>query len=318
MDSTGYTIVDGTTGIDGYLEARLDLGAIDPRAEYRLIVAGHDAGSAHAIRKLQAARRSAGDAQNAEPSARQEPPVNAGGDIPKSVEAIRESKKRVIARLIEFGRVTDDEAVDIVTGMSVLLQSQLPARNTMIWHQTLGRLKARHVTPLMENGEAVLMGGLTEYALELYFQNIEIASCGEAFEAPMSVCDAVIAAATRVRGPAPSALADPSVLVDALHDAGIDELRAQALVEALNATMRGAHLTSTDSGRGAVLYTFVQHCPIRNGAMGNLRAWQLGATPKLARCLAQAAEGRVDILRDVFFPELPLPVVRDFASWAER
>lgn len=212
--------------------------------------------------------------------------------------------------LAEFGRMDRSTAREIVDAVSETLRADValggvtytPVRRAVAevvlgtgpgggpgatreeWERRLGRVLDR------------MRAGLDAQLLRGVFSERPNAAvlCAASFSLSMAACDALIAAAAG----RPAAIDyfppdDGSALRDALVEGGAAPRSAGQVATGLVATMVGVPGILNDSPRGRALVALLEACPGGlSGRESQVRAWHVGPTVGMARCLAEAAIGR--------------------------
>jgi Flp pilus assembly protein TadD len=134
--------------------------------------------------------------------------------------------------------------------------------------------------------------GLTDRTLDAFFGGGDgtALQCAELFSMAMGECDALIAAAARADADLPYIPPDDgSSLLSELQSAGVERGTAREIVRAIGATMLAVPSGLDRSPRGLRLALLMGECP---GGLpdreSQVRAWHLGPTSELARCLGVA------------------------------
>lgn len=160
-----------------------------------------------------------------------------------------------------------------------------------------GRSRAEYNERLLQVIER-LGEGLTQANLQALFAPSDEAPlrCAELFGVSMSQCDALIAAASRQRLDLPYMAPDPGTeLQGDLTRGGVPAATATEIVRALSAAFLSVPGSLDRSPRGQGLERLMRACP---GGLSHrdsqVRAWHVGPTSGLARCVGRAAgrEGR--------------------------
>ena len=175
--------------------------------------------------------------------------------------------RAVQARLVEFGRMERRDARDLAR------QIERKLREHGVRRFDVGTLVATF--PPGENAAALCTGN---------------------FGVTMNACDALLAAASQQPAIVPYLAPDDGrVLREALMTSGASRGDAEDAVRALSATMLGmpGNLTQDDAGRA--LLGLLAECP---GGLSSresqLRAWHVGPTDGMARCIVELIGGRSD------------------------
>ncbi len=142
-----------------------------------------------------------------------------------------------------------------------------------------------------------LRAGLDPALLEALFSQRpgSAVACANAFGVTMGQCDALVAAASREPAALPYTPPDDgSDFAAALRHAHVARALATAIAHHLRAAMLGVPRSLTNDPRGRGLLELLQACPggLREQE-AQLRAWHVGPTVGMARCIAQklAASG---------------------------
>ncbi len=175
--------------------------------------------------------------------------------------------REVQARLVEFGRMERRDARDLVR------QIERKLRDRGVRRFDVATLESTFAA--RENATAL---------------------CTADFGVTMNACDALLAAASRQPAIVPYLAPDDGhVLRDALTGAGAPRRDAEAAVRALRTTMLGLPGNLTQDANGRALLGVLAQCP---GGLSSresqLRAWHVGPTDGMARCIVELLGARRD------------------------
>ena len=197
----------------------------------------------------------------------------------------RELARRVHDRLIENARRGGGEYDPLRQHLGVALFGG-PGRSRAEYNERLLQVVER------------LGEGLTQANLQALFAPSEGGAlrCAELFGVAMTQCDALAAVASRQRLDLPYMAPDPGTeLQGDLVSGGVPAATASEIVRALSAAFLSVPGSLDRSPRGQGLERLMRACP---GGLSDrdsqVRAWHVGATSGLARCVGRAAgrEGR--------------------------
>jgi tetratricopeptide (TPR) repeat protein len=208
--------------------------------------------------------------------------------------------RAVVARLTEFGRMPSGDARRVARTVGDGLRANAD-RGGLEYdriRQAVGRSMfdgPGRTRPEFESRlEQVLermRHGLDEQLLGALFPNRENVAvlCANDFEVSMPDCDSLVAAAAREPAMLPYTPADNGNAVrDALR-ANLPRREAGEVAGKLRETMLGIPRTLRRDERGRALLSLLEACP---GALttreSQIRAWHVGPTEGLARCIAGA------------------------------
>lgn len=207
--------------------------------------------------------------------------------------------KRVVARVAQFGRVSEADAARIVGQLNRGLADNANRGGVKydrvrervgrtMWNNP-GRTKAEYKERL-DQVFARLRAGADPQVVQALFTSepASAMNCVTDFPLTMSACDALIAASTGQR--AALAYVPPdngSALVTELVNSGAPKKTAQDSVRALSDLMLGVPRNVLNDPRGEDIAKLMAACP---GALSSresqIRAFHMGPTVGMARCIA--------------------------------
>jgi len=193
-------------------------------------------------------------------------------------------------------------AAAIVVSGSRPLPAQAQDREVQARLVEFGRMERRDARDLARQIERKLRDrGVRRFdvaTLESSFAPRESATalCSADFGVTMNACDALLAASSRQPAIVPYLAPDDGrVLRDALSGAGASRRDAEAAVRALRTTMLGLPGNLTQDANGRALLGVLAQCP---GGLSSresqLRAWHVGPTDGMARCIVELLGARRD------------------------
>jgi tetratricopeptide (TPR) repeat protein len=208
--------------------------------------------------------------------------------------------RAVVGRLVEFGRMPNADARRVARTVSDGLRANAD-RGGLEYdriRQAVGRSMFDGPGRTREEFESRLAQvlermrrGLDEPILEALFPNRENVAvlCANDFAVTMPDCDSLVAAASREPAMLPYTPADSGNAVrDALRQT-LPRREAGEVATKLRETMLGIPRTLRRDERGRALLTLLEACP---GALttreSQIRAWHVGPTDGLTRCIAGA------------------------------
>lgn len=208
--------------------------------------------------------------------------------------------RAVVARLVEFGRMPNADARRVARTVGDGLRANAD-RGGLEYdriRQAVGRSMFDGPGRTREEFESRLAQvlermrrGLDEPILQALFPNRENVAvlCANDFEVTMPDCDSLVAAASREPAMLPYTPADSGNAVrDALRQT-LPRREAGEVATKLRETMLGIPRTLRRDERGRALLTLLEACP---GALttreSQIRAWHVGPTEGLTRCIAGA------------------------------
>lgn len=208
--------------------------------------------------------------------------------------------RAVVERLVEFGRMSRREAVDAVRTVDRVLAQNAETGGTRYdpIRQVVGRVMFQHpgrtrdvYAQRLEAVIARMRGGLDEELLTALFRAEANAAvmCADRFGATIQECDALLAASAGERAALPyTAPDDGRELQQALRASRVRARVAREVATKLREAMVGVPRTLSRDERGQAMLRLLEACP---GALtrreSQVRAWHVGPTEGMARCLAQ-------------------------------
>ena len=206
----------------------------------------------------------------------------------------------VVQRLVEYGRMPERQARQTVRAVDEVLEQNAESGGNRYdtIRQIVGRTMFSHPGRTREVYEQRLAqtldrmrDGLDPQLLAALFPAEENSAvlCADRFGVSMQQCDALIAAATGERAALPFAAADDGrALQRALRSERSARRHARRIASKVEEVMTGVPRILTRDERGRAILSLLQSCP---GALGSresqIRAWHVGPTEGLVRCLAQ-------------------------------
>ena len=213
--------------------------------------------------------------------------------------------RAVVQRLTEYGRMSSREAASVVRTVTQALAANAERggeRYDRI-RQAIGRKMfgdpGRTREEYLSRLEQVLermRRGLDEELLEALFplRPNTAALCANDFDVTMTACDGLLAAASRQRATLPYAAPDDGrALQRSLRDSRASRRDAREIAAKIREVMLGVPRILRRDERGRGLLRLLEACP---GALtsreSQIRAWHVGPTEGMARCLARAVSRR--------------------------
>jgi tetratricopeptide (TPR) repeat protein len=212
----------------------------------------------------------------------------------------------VQARLVEFGRMDLRTARDILRTVDRRLRE-----NSERGGEDFDRVRTAVAFALFPDGPGAspedrrrrigqtlraMRRGMDVAMLEKVFAATDGASalCALDFGLDINACDALVSAGSRQQAPVPYFPPDEGGALRAvLEGAGAARGDAEAAVRALRAAMLGVPASLTDDARGRALLGLLEACP---GGLSSresqLRAWHVGPTEGLVRCILERLGSR--------------------------
>lgn len=197
-----------------------------------------------------------------------------------SRQEARDVAARVHARMVENGRRGGTAYDPMRQALGVALFGG-PGSNRAEYDERLRQVLER------------LRQGLTPSNLNSFFapgQGVAL-RCAELFAVPIAACDAMTAAVSRQRADLPYLGPDDGAALAAeLASAGIPPADSREIVRALSEMLLSVPGSLDSSERGRGIAELLRACP--GGLVdrdAQVRAWHLGATSDLARCIGRTA-----------------------------
>ncbi len=209
--------------------------------------------------------------------------------------------RAVLERLQRYGRMPPPEASRLVRQVGSTL-SENAGRGGLEYdrlRQSVGRSMfdgpgdtREEYEARLEQVLARLRDGLTEQNLEALFAPRANAAvlCANDFPVTIADCDALVAAASREEAMLPFTPPDDGAALSSALRRGGARREATPVARKLRAAMLGVPRTLSRDERGRLLLGLLESCP---GGLTNreaqVRAWHVGPTEGMARCLVRAA-----------------------------
>ncbi|HJL05127.1 MAG TPA: tetratricopeptide repeat protein [Polyangiaceae bacterium LLY-WYZ-15_(1-7)] len=235
----------------------------------------------------------------------------------------------VVRRLVQFGQMEEGDARDLVRKVDRVLAADAERGgdrfDTDLRRETHQALFGNGPPPRAEYYERIqavkerLAGGLTSLTLPVHFQARPNASvlCAHAYGITIGECDALIAAATETPAALPYLPPDDGrALVGELRSGRVNRRVAREIASKLRDVMLGVPRNLTNDQRGRALLQLMEQCPGgTSDREAQVRAWHVGPTPGLARCIAGAIarRGGASMAQGLF--ELSPNAAQAFLSW---
>ncbi|MEM9189591.1 MAG: tetratricopeptide repeat protein [Myxococcota bacterium] len=214
-----------------------------------------------------------------------------------------------MGRLTEFGRMSSTDARRVVRAVNTRLQENAERGGERYdrLRQAVGRTMFDGAGSTREIYEQRLQQvfdrmrrGMDEQILEALFPSRENAAvlCANDYDVTMADCDALVAAAAREVAMLPYVAPDDGrALQNVLRSAGLRR-ESREIARKLRSGMLGVPRSLRRDERGRMVLRLLEVCP---GALttreSQIRAWHVGPTEGMARCIGGAVASRLDRAR---------------------